>query len=91
MVNRILLGYNINPLNDFQFISQAIFTKLRKLMLCENAKKDGKDFLLQYFFLEKLLIKREEFNFILFSVFKKLIKIINLTTIENIFENFKKI
>ena len=30
--NRILLAFNINPLNDFQFISWEKFVKLRKLL-----------------------------------------------------------
>jgi hypothetical protein len=32
-MNRILLAYGLNPLNDFQFINQNLYTKMRKLIL----------------------------------------------------------
>lgn len=38
--NRIMLAFNLNPLNDFQFIKWEKFMKMRKLISCEFNRRD---------------------------------------------------
>lgn len=52
IVNRIFLAFNLNPLNDFQFISWEKFMKIKKLISRDFNRKDCIDFLVNYFFIE---------------------------------------
>lgn len=40
IINRILLSFQLNPLNDFQFISWEKFMKMRKLIYGDFNRQD---------------------------------------------------
>ena len=50
IVNRILLSFHLNPLNDFQFISWEKFMKIRKLINGDFNRQESTQFILEYFF-----------------------------------------
>ena len=73
ITNRIFLAFNLNPMNDFQFISWEKFMRIKKLISGDFNRKDCTDFLMDYFFIEpKKTMKGDEFWLIFSSVMRKL-------------------
>jgi len=73
IANRILLSFEINPLNDFHFISWQQFSRFRKLATQNCTKSELKAFLAD-FFIPKIeqTGTRHEFWTILGSTLRKL-------------------
>jgi hypothetical protein len=76
--NRVFLSFNLNPMNDFQFVSWEKFMKIRKLISGDFNRKDCTDFLAGYFFIDaRKTISGREFWLIFSSVFRKLNSVID--------------
>lgn len=70
--HRILLSFNINPLNDFHYVPWTVFAKFRKLATLKHTKSQARKFLVSYLMGSKREITVVEFWSLIGAVLRKL-------------------
>ena len=85
IANRILLSFEINPLNDFHFVSWHQFSRFIKLATSNCTKTELKIFLAD-FFIPKIEKKgtKHEFWTILGATLRKLEKVISKSNVDRL-------
>ena len=59
IATRILLGLDINPLNDFHLVPWTSFSHLRRLAFLRQTKSEGRRFLVCYMMAKRNVLTHE--------------------------------
>ena len=87
---RILLGLEINPLNDFHMVTWNSFNKLRKLATLRQAKNEGRKFMVNYIMTTHNKLKKDDFWAIVGALLRKLETILNPNNLERLIERVRE-